>query len=296
MILPPKYCGSALLVLALCLFVHGADAEFAPSFLQNASYWRDGKSEIDFYSADFVRDGQHYQTELLMVFTPEFIDPTLLTRADNPKQNGNGTLPVIRMHQAAVIPRGLLIEQKSLDALWRMDFMSLARLTFAGSDGLGDVFRSLSESREGNTISWKYTGASYRSKAEKTITPSNGTVIFYDELPLRVRTIDFTKPNGNFEIELARTLVNSRDEEIIFKPATVSYKVSERAIDVEVKQDSATDQFRMDRDFPFLLREWKASDGSQLKLKNSIKADFASYSKPGDRERALKDPMLRHPD
>jgi len=289
-----KYFGPALAAFSLGLFAPVAGAQFSPAFLQNASYWRDGKSEIDFYNADFVRDGQHYQTELLMVFTPDFVDPNLMTRAENPKQSG--TLAVIRMHQTATIPRGLLIEQRSLDALWRMDFMSMARLTLVGSDGMGPVVRNVTESREGSAITWKYSGDSYRSKAEKTMTPPNGTAIFYDELPVRLRTIDFAKPSGSFEIQLARTIINSRDDEMLFKPAMVSYKVSERAIDVEVKQEGATDRFVLDRDFPFLLREWKASDGSQFRLKNSIKAESANYTKPGDRERALKDPMLRHPD
>jgi hypothetical protein len=45
-----------------------------------------------------------------------------------------------------------------------------------------------------------------------------------------------------------------------------------------------------------LLREWSAADGSHLKLKNSLKMDYWNYGKNGDRERALNNPMLRHPD
>lgn len=291
MIPPLKYSCSALAALVLTC---SASAQFAPAFLQNASYWRDGKSEIDFYNVDYSHESQHYQAELLMVFTPDFVDPNLFTHLDDPKQNG--ALPIIRMHEVVTVPRGLLIEQRSIDALWRMDFMSLARLSFVGSDGIGPVVRSVTENRVNNAVAWKYLGNSYRSKSEKTLSLPNGTAILYDELPLRVRTIDFTKPSGSFEIQLAPSLINSKDEELIFRPATVSYKFSERAIDVQVKQGGATDQFTVDRDFPFLVREWKASDGSQFKLKNSIKADIASFTKPGDRERALKDPMLRHPD
>lgn len=281
-------------VIALALLAAKASGQFAPALLQNASYWQDGKSEIDFYNADFIRDGQHYQTELLLILTPDMVDPNLLTRVSDPKQPG--ALPVIRMHQIVTIPRGLLIEQRSLGAIWRMDFMSLARLSLAGSDGNGSVARSLTENRENNKVAWKYLGDSDQSKVNMTVPSPNGIAAFYDELPLRVRTIDFSKSSGSFEIQLARSIANPKEEEIGFKPATVSYKVSERAINVEVKQEAAADQFVVDRDFPFLLREWKTSDGSQIKLKNSIKADPARYTKPGDRERALKDPMLRHPD
>jgi len=31
-------------------------------------------------------------------------------------------------------------------------------------------------------------------------------------------------------------------------------------------------------------------------MKNSLRIDYWNYNKPGDRDRALKDPMLRHPD
>jgi hypothetical protein len=44
------------------------------------------------------------------------------------------------------------------------------------------------------------------------------------------------------------------------------------------------------------MREWKAADGSRLKMKRNLKVDYWNYNKPGDRERALNNPMLRLPD
>ena len=82
----------------------------------------------------------------------------------------------------------------------------------------------------------------------------------------------------------------------MFKPARVNFKTGDRSINVDVRHDAGTDRFVLDRDFPFLLRQWNAADGSHLKLKNSLKVAYWNYSAPGDRERALKDPMLRHPD
>ncbi len=40
-------------------------------------------------------------------------------------------------------------------------------------------------------------------RTEKKISLFRRMAIFYDELPLRVRLIDFSKPNGEFEIQLA---------------------------------------------------------------------------------------------
>src|SRR5438552_13757210 len=130
--------------------------------------------------------------------------------------------------------------------------------------------------------------------SENIALPANG--YFYDELPLRVRTIDFSKPNGEFSIQLAPTMINSKKEAIVFKPAKISFASTEKTIEVDLQHAGGKDHFVLDREFPFLFREWNAADGSHLKLKRSLKIDYWNYNKPGDRERALKDPALRHPD
>ena len=71
---------------------------------------------------------------------------------------------------------------------------------------------------------------------------------------------------------------------------------TERKIDISIQHDAGTDRFVLDGNFPFLLREWSAADGSHLRLKNSLRIDYWNYNKPGDRERALANPMLRQPD
>ncbi|MEY2577091.1 MAG: hypothetical protein QOF80_2578, partial [Verrucomicrobiota bacterium] len=101
---------------------------------------------------------------------------------------------------------------------------------------------------------------------------------------------------AGFEVQLAGTAINSKKDSFSFKPAKISFKSTEREIDVAVEHAGGTDHFILDRDFPNLLREWKAADGSHLKMKRSLKVAYWNYNKPGDRERALADPMLRHPD
>jgi hypothetical protein len=125
--------------------------------------------------------------------------------------------------------------------------------------------------------------------------PANG--YFYDELPWLVRTIDFfSKPTGGFEVQLAGTTISSKKDTFVFKPAKISYKSTQRSIEVAVEHAPGTDRFILDERFPHLLREWNAADGSKLKMKRSLKVPYWNYNKPGDRERALADPMLRHPD
>src|SRR5204863_195617 len=129
---------------------------------------------------------------------------------------------------------------------------------------------------------------------ENIAPPANGS--FYDELPWLVRTIDFSKPTGEFEMPLAGSTINSKKDTIAFKPAKISFKSNPKTIDVAVEHVEGVDHFVLDRDGPHLLREWSAADGSRLKLKRNLKVDYWNYNKPADRERALANPMLRQPD
>ena len=276
--------------------MHSAIAQFTPALLQNSSYWGDGKAEFDFYDAQIVRDGQPRACEVLMILQRELVDPKTFARIDDPKKPD--ALATIRMNAILTLPRGMFVEQQSLAANWRVDPFSLLHLSLVGTDSSGNFSKRIEEKREADSVSWFFIYDTYRNGAgfDRVVPPSSGTPVFYDELPLRVRTIDLSKPKGEFEIQLAPTTADPNKGTITFKPARVSFTVTERKIDISVQHSSGTDRFVLDGWFPFLLREWNAADGSHLKLKNSLKADYWNYNKPGDRERALKNPMLRHPD
>jgi hypothetical protein len=274
---------------------HLVAAQFVPTLLQNRSYWGDGKSEIDFYQAEFPRDGEQHSCEVLITFTPVFVSPDRMAPAQDPKQPG--AIPAIRMNETATIPRGLINEQRSVEALWRMDTMSLARLSFTGNDGVGNVAETLRETREPGKITWTYLAENYDgSSSPLTVQLGAKPAVSYDELPLRVRTLDFSKPAGELDIDIGSSISLMAKDLAGLKPAHVKWSVGSRAIDVEVEHAAGKDHFVVDASFPFLLREWKACDGTHWKMKNGIKADYRKYLRNGDRERAWKDPMLRHPD
>ena len=282
-------------ILAGCAVIETASAQFIPAFLQNASYWTPPKSEFDFYNAELARDGQVHSAELLMIFTPGFADPASFAPVDNAKQPG--AVPVIRMQQMVTAPRGIVLEQRSINATWRMDFMALAQLSFVGSDGFGNTSKSVTEKRSDKAVTWNYAcGSPCACAGQQEITPPNAAALMYEELPLRVRTIDFSKGSGESDFQLAPALERANHEFGQFEPAKISWKTVAETIEVDVTHDGGKDHFVLDRDFPFLLREWRMADGSRLRMKNSLRVDYREYLKNGDRERALKDPMLRHPD
>src|SRR5689334_13355372 len=77
-------------------------AQFVPVFLQNDSYWGDGKAEVDFYDAQVMRDGQLRHGELQMIVTKT----TAPVTTEGPSPSPSPTVSVIRMSQSVTIPRG----------------------------------------------------------------------------------------------------------------------------------------------------------------------------------------------
>ena len=279
-------------IISIFAILPAASAQFTPGFLQNSSYWSSGKAEFDFYDAQIVREGQPRPCEVLHILVREPFDPKQFVKTSDPKRPDS--INALKLNQILHVPTGIYVYQQMHSCFWWIDNGALLKFSLTSNDSFGNTFK------EGRRLTGEFA-YDYHTHwdgmadgHENVPVPANG--FFYDELPVRVRTIDFSKPSGDFEIQLAPGTINSQKDTIVFKPAKVSFKTNEKTIDVNLKHEAGMDHFVLDRDFPFLLREWNAADGSHLRMKNSLRIDYWNYNKPGDRERALKDPMLRHPD
>ena len=270
-----------------------ASAQFGSEFLQNNSYWGDGKAEFNIYDAQIVRYGQPRACEVLHILVREPMDSTQFVKPDDYAKNPN-TIAVLKMNQILHVPTGIYVYQQMLSNFWRVDNAQLWKWSLTSNDSCGNTYKEAR--RAGDAFSYEYhTYWDGMAEGKANVTPpANG--FFYDELPWRVRTLDFQKPGVPFEVQLARSVINSKRDAIEFQPAKVSFTAGERTLDVSVEHAGGVDHFLLDPQGPHLLREWNAADGSKLKLKRNLKLDYWNYNKPGDRERALRDPMLRQPD
>jgi hypothetical protein len=267
-------------------------AQFTPTLLQNNSYWADGKAEFNIYDAQIIRYGTPRPCEVLHILVREPFDPKQLVKPDDANQPG--AIAVLKLNQILHVPTGLYVYQQMHSNFWRVDNAQLLKFSLTSNDSCGNTFKEAR--RKGNGLAYEYHTYwdGMADGKEDVSVPANG--YFYDELPWLVRTIDFSKPSVGFEVQLAGTTINSKKDTFVFKPAKISFKSTERTIDVAVEHPAGVDHFILDRDGPYLLREWSVADGSRLKMKRSLKVAYWNYNKPGDRERALADPMLRHPD
>lgn len=283
---------ACIIVLVAFGTIEDAPAQFTPAFLQNDSYWGDGKAEFNFYDAQIVREGQPRSCEVLHIALREAFDPKQLVKVDDLKKPG--VIPVIKLNQVLHVPVGVYVYEQMHSTYWKIDNGMLLKWSLAHSDSFGNTFKEACRFGDQLAFNWHTYFDGMADGNENITPPANG--YFYDELPIRVRTIDFSKPSGQFDIQLAPSVMNSKKDTIAFQPARISFTATEAKIDISVQHAGGTDKFVLDGNFPYLLREWSAVDGSHLKLKRSLKMDYWNYNKNGDRDRAFKNPMLGHPD
>ena len=287
----PQHTPIAALIFAL-LTTAAAHAQFSPALLQNDSYWGDGKAEFNIYGAQIARYGTPRECEVLHIFVREPFDPKQLVKPEGPKRPD--IINVLKLNQILHVPTGLYVYQQMHSNFWRVDNAQLLKASLTSNDSCGNSYKELRRNGDQFTYDYRTYWDGMASGQEDVKPPANGS--FYDELPWLVRTIDFAKPGAEFEIQLAGSTINSKKDSFSFQPAKVAFTSTDRVIDVTVKHAGGTDRFLLDRWFPHLLREWTAFDGSRLKMKRNLKVDYWNYNKPGDRERALNNPMLRMPD
>lgn len=279
------------LQLIALLIANRAFAQFTPALLQNSSYWGD-KAEFNIYDAQISRYGVPRPTEVLHILVREPMDPRQFVKPENPNQPD--AIQVLKLNQILHVPTGLYVYQQMHSSFWRVDNTQLLKFSLTSNDSCGNTYKEARREGAGFAYDYHTYWDGMAGGKETVAVPANG--YFYDELPWLVRTMDFSKPSTPFEVQLAGSTINSKKDAFAFKPAKVSFKSTEREIDVAVEHAGGSDRFVLDRDFPHLLRSWNAADGSRLKMKRSLRVAYWNYNKPGDRERALADPMLRHPD
>ena len=279
-------------LLALFFLANSGFAQFTPALIQNNSYWGDGKAEFNIYDAQIVREGAPRPCEVLHVLVREPFDPKQFVKSDKPNQPD--AIAVLKLNQIVHVPTGLFVYQQMHSSFWRVDNAQLLKFSLTSNDSVGNSYKEARREDAGFSYEYRTYADGMAGGKENVSLPANG--YFYDELPWLVRTIDFQKPSTPFEVQLVGSVINSKKDSFVFKPAKISFKSTEREIDVAVEHAGGTDHFILDRDFPNLLRQWNAADGSRLKMKRSLKVAYWNYNKPGDREKALADPMLRHPD
>ena len=109
-------------ICLLILLVSGlttAHAQFSSAFIQNSSYWNDGKAEFDIYDAQLMREGAPRHDEALHILVREPFDLQAIREADDWQRPG--LVPVLKMNQVLHASTGLYVVQQMHSNFWRAD-------------------------------------------------------------------------------------------------------------------------------------------------------------------------------
>jgi hypothetical protein len=280
-------------------------AQFSAKWLHDP-LWEDGKAEFNIYDAQQARYGANRASEVIHIHVREPFSAEEMVKAEAGSKSA--TYPVLKLNQILRIPTGIYVYQQMHSAFWRTGNAQLVKATLTSNDSCGNTYKEfLARSGVGGWLrpGWHYEWRTYwegMARGREVIHAPAGA-IFYDELPMRVRTIDFTGESGTFEIQLATSIIGSKKDNIAFQKAKVDWSRSASGeIQVTVTPSDAgvltrapgkrerglpRDEFLVDGKPPHVLREWHQLDGGVLKLKRSLRIDYWNYNQPGDLERAL---------
>jgi hypothetical protein len=231
-----------------------------PPFFRTRKYWGDGKAEFNIYDAQQTRYGQPRPSEVIHILVREPFSNRELVKAEPGTRSG--TYPVIKLNQVLHIPTGLHAYQQMHSAFWRCDSGALIKATLTSNDSFGNTykeFRALGGLRGLLENGWRYEWRTYWEgmSAGEEIISAEAKVVFYDELPLRVRTIDFSNGAGAFATAIAPSVINSKRDQITFVSASVDWAVHADSITVRVTigpvgDGAKRDDFRLEKAAPHL--------------------------------------------
>ena len=267
-----------------------ARAQFGTAWLHDEKYWGDGKAEFNLYDAQEVRYGAARASDVIHILVREPFSQSELVKAEPGSKAG--TYPVLKLNQILHVPTGLYVYQQMHSAFWRVDSGALIKATLTSNDSCGNTykeFRALTGPAALLGDGWRYEWRTYwegASAGEANVAAPKDAV-FYDELPMRVRTIDFADARNPFAIQLAPSVVRSKKDDVKFAAASVSWSRTGGDLTVKVTAGALTDEFLLDGEPPYRLREWRKSDGGKLTLRRSLKIDYWNYNQPDGKARAL---------
>jgi len=257
-------------------------------FLQSPA-WKDGKAEFNLYDARQVRYGAQHPSEVIHIVVSEKFAAKSLVKSDD--WEAAGAYPVLKLNQILHIPTGIYVYQQMHSSFWNLEDGRLMKWTMTSNDGCGNSFK-IGE-RAGNEMRVRFF-TYWENMVEGELTfPLTAETVFYDELPVWVRTLDFTKPTGERDFLLAPTTITSKNTSLAFATAKVAWKLEDEKIVLTVSSTLGSDRFLLKAESPHVLLEWRQANGGELTLRRSLKLPYWEYNQPGDAERALKDPKFQ---
>lgn len=258
---------------------------FSAALLQD-ELWLDGKAEYNIYEAKEKRYGILRESEIRHIVVREDFAPGEFVKADDWRQKG--TYPVLKMNRIIRVPTGSYRYDQTWSGFWMINNGNLVKWSFASMDSCGNSYKqAIRNPRAGN--SFQYHGFTYwqnMAQVEENVTDPGPAAFWYDEMPIKLRTLSFKEADGQvYDVLVAPPQVSSRHVRITHEPAKLIISNPTKGLwRVLVQHSKGVDQLDFRMGFPHHLDYWKRYDDSELQLKTTVRIPYWSLNKPGDEE------------
>ena len=238
-----------------------AGVAWNPAFGREA-LWSDGNAEVAVYNAREVLEGSPRTTREVLIVVAEDLSPATLVKADRPE--AGRTLRVLKFNRIRSVPTGVFRYEQMLSAYLGADRLEPVKLSVASHDWCGNSFVEWRSDRRQLSIR-----SYFENVADRDLPLSPDDAIFYDSLPLKLRSLDFLRATQG-SVELYGSVFSnapapparSRALLRVTRPAGSVYRV-------ELMRDGGTDRFDFGDRFPYQLLRWERADGAVLTLVES---------------------------
>ena len=272
----------SLLVLTTLGSALATAQPFTHTLLQDDALWGDGMAEVVVFDAKERRYGVLRDTEVRHIAVGEDFAANAQVKSDDWK--APGTYPVLKLNQIITVPTGSYRYDQGHSSFWHLSDGQLIKFASTTNDSCGLSYK------QGNLQNgqWRYRAFTYwesMEDVEATATAPAGALT-YDELPFKLRTLDWGKVTL-FEAPLLETIIDSKGDSLTWTPAAFAVERTPDGWRVTVKHAKGTDRLTFDRTSPHTLRRWLRWDGSTLERKHLIRLPYWQLNQPGD-ERYLR--------
>ena len=275
-----KSAGLTLLLSMLHLASPQARAVEAP-FLQTPpggdAYWGDGKAEVSLYRASIKRYGILRETEIRHILVREPFLEQQRVKADD--WRAPGVINVMKLNQVIRVPTGAYRYDQMHSAFWDAETGRLLKWSLASIDSCGNTYKqAIPRGRL-----WHYRALTYWEGMEDIDRRLSlpGNVLFYDELPYRLRLIDWERV-GSFSAPLISSSIRSKADSLEAPVAAFQVRATDAGWEVTVTHSEGEDRLVFGREVPHPLLAWNQFDGSSLTLIRSTRIAYWEFNAPGD--------------
>ena len=278
-------CLFALLAAAVAVTLRAAPP-FTDRLLHDEGFWGDGRAEIAIFDGTEKRYGTARSTEVRHILVREHFTAEARVKADD--WRAPGAYPVIKLNQIITVPTGTYRYDQGHSAFWRVADGALLKFAQTTNDSCGLSYKQGDLAADGRA--WRYRALTYwegMNEVDTRIAPPPGS-LFYDELPFRLRLLDWENAaarTAGFTAPLMPGVIGSKADRLAWPAATFTVTKNDGTWRVRVEHSRGTDLFVFDLESPHLLRRWERWDGTALTLRRAVRLPYWELNQPGDERR-----------